>query len=300
MTGSFDVEALRAALVTPGGPWTDVEYHRAIGSTNARAAEVGEPGRVVVAEHQSRGRGRLSRTWEAPPDTSLALSATVPALRSGQGWLPLLAGLAMVEAIEATMPLRADLKWPNDVLLPVDASRKVCGILCEVVAGARGGVLGDGVVGGVVVVGAGINVSQRREQLPGPAATSLVLAGAGDVDRCGLAAAYLLGLAHWYRALASDIGVAGATSTSDATPTRRLEPAAAAGRAAYRARCVTIGRRVAVSRPGGADVLGETVEVDDDGRLVVDGPIGRRAWAAGDVVHVRAPSEGAPARPWLA
>ena len=62
---------------------------------------------------------------------------------------------------------------------------------------------------------------------------------------------------------------------------------AAPVRDAYRARCETLGRRVTLSRPDGPDVRGTAVEVDDDGRLVIEAEDGRRAWAAGDVTHVR-------------
>ena len=99
VAGSLDVEVLRAALLTSDSPWQDLEHHATISSTNARAAMVGEPWRVVVADHQSEGRGRLARSWEAPPGTSVAVSATVPLPPEGAGWLPLLAGLSVAEAI---------------------------------------------------------------------------------------------------------------------------------------------------------------------------------------------------------
>ena len=245
-------------MITPDSPWRDVEHHATIGSTNARAAVVGQPWRVVVADHQSEGRGRLARSWEAPPGTSVAISATVPVPAGAPGWLPLLAGLAVAEAVTAETGLAADLKWPNDVLLPGDDDRKVCGVLCEVVTGP-----GDP----LVVVGAGVNVDQTREQLPVDTATSLTLAGASDVDRSRLVAAYLAGLARWYAALAGP------------DPYRI--------RAAYRERCTTVGRPVTVSRPDGPTCVGTAVAVDDDGRLVVDGAEGRQAWPAGDVTHVR-------------
>ena len=164
----------------------------------------------------------------------------------------------MAEAITAATGLAAELKWPNDVLLPDDADGKVCGVLCEVVTG-----LGAA----FVVVGAGVNVDQTREQLPVDTATSLALAGAEEVDRNRLVAAYLSTLAGWYAAL---------TGPDPARP-----------RAAYRRRCTTVGRPVTVSRPDRPDVVGTAVAVDDDGRLVVDSADGRHAWAAGDVAHVR-------------
>jgi BirA family biotin operon repressor/biotin-[acetyl-CoA-carboxylase] ligase len=260
MTASVDIEAVREASVAPAGPWREVEHHATIGSTNARAAEIGRPWYVVVADHQSQGRGRLARRWEAPPGTSVAVSATVPVPATGSAWLPLLAGVAVADAIESVTSLSAVLKWPNDVLLPADGSRKVCGILCEVVA------LGDAdpTDAGLVVIGAGLNLSQSRDQLPVPSATSLALAGAVDVDPAALLVAYLARLADLMAA-------------PDAVV-----------RAGYRQRCVTIGRSVTLSLPEGRRLAGLALDVDDGGRLVLeeagggDGPV---AWAAGDVVH---------------
>ncbi len=263
MTGALDPVRLRAAVVTPGNRWLGVEHHTTIGSTNARAAQVAQPWWVVTADHQSQGRGRLARRWEAPPGASVAVSATVPLPRTGMGWTPLLAGLAVVDAVEATTGLSAQLKWPNDVLLPADRSRKVCGILCEVLPSPQNDPTTQ-----LVVVGAGLNIGQERGQLPVPTGTSLALAGAGDVDRTALVAAYLHRLAEL------------------------LDEAGADTRAGYRRRCLTIGQDVALSLPDGETLEGRAVAVDDEGRLVVDGPRGRRAWAAGDVIHARMPAAG--------
>jgi BirA family transcriptional regulator, biotin operon repressor / biotin---[acetyl-CoA-carboxylase] ligase len=263
MADALDPDALRALVVGSDAPWLDVEHHDTIGSTNVRAAALDGPWRVVVADHQSQGRGRLARPWEAPPGASVAVSATVPVPAAGPAWLPLVAGLAVVEAVEAVTGLRAELKWPNDVLLPDDGSRKVCGILCELVAATRDRPA-------FVVVGTGVNVRQTRQELPVPTATSLSLAGAHDVDRTALVAAYL-------RALAERIG----------------EPAGSV-REAYRSRCSTIGRLVTLTLPDGATLTGEAVGMDVEGRLLVDGPQGRVAWAAGDVVHAGPPAGGAP------
>lgn len=274
VTTSLDRATLRAELVAAGSPWLGVEHYRSIGSTNARAAALGQPWRVVTADHQSAGRGRLTRTWQAPPGTSVAVSATVPLRAPRQGWLPLVAGLAAAEAVETAAGVQADLKWPNDVLLPSDEGRKVCGILCEVV-----GVGSEA----LAVVGAGINVSQTRAQLPVDTATSLALAHATEADRNALVVAYLRRLAAWHGALGSDVPVAGSATTPDPTPRVPL----AAAREAYRGRCSTLGRTVRLSRPDGADVVGTAVDVDDEGRLVIEAEGQRTAWAAGDVVHTR-------------
>jgi len=158
-------------------------------------------------------------------------------------WLPLWTGLAVARALTARAEVVSGLKWPNDVLV---GGRKVCGVLAEVPAP------------GAAVLGIGLNVSTRADELPHDAATSLALAGARAVDRDTLLRAVL-------RAL-SDV---------------LADPAAA--RADYRAHCGTLGRRVLVELPGGRSVEGTADGVDDAGRLVVDGT----AYGAGDVVHLR-------------
>src|SRR5215469_17975770 len=128
--------ALRRALVRPGELWTAVEVRERTGSTNAdvaAAARAGTPeGLVVVAEQQTAGRGRLDRRWESPPRAGLAFSVllrpAVPASRLG--WLPLLAGVALVEAVRRQAEVDAVLKWPNDLLVD---ERKCAGILAEAV-----------------------------------------------------------------------------------------------------------------------------------------------------------------------
>lgn len=214
MTRLVEPDRLRASLVTSSGgpagsPWVELEHHRTTASTNARALELARPGLVVLADHQSAGRGRMSRAWESPPGASLLLTATVPLPAVGAGWLPLLTGLAVQRAVRGVCGLEAVLKWPNDVLLPAEDDRKVCGILCEV-GGAT-----DSARGAVVAIGIGLNVAQGRDDLPVPTATSLALArsamggtdstdgtdGTDGMDLTDLAAAVLTHLGQAYSAL---------------------------------------------------------------------------------------------------
>ncbi len=216
-------------------------------STNAVVAErarAGAPaGLVVVAELQVAGRGRLDRTWVSPPRAGLTFSVLLrPELPPEQwSWIPLWAGLAVADAVRDRCGLATELKWPNDVLV---GGRKVCGLLAEAT--------GDG----AVVLGIGLNVTTRREELPHDGASSLALEGASTTDRDTLLRAVLR---SWSAV------------------------AAAADPDAYRARCGTLGRRVRVELPGGRAVEGTAEAVDDEGRLVVDGT----PYAAGDVVHLR-------------
>lgn len=239
------------------------------GSTNADIAALAAAGEseglVLAAAHQHAGRGRLDRTWTAPPGAALAVSVLLrpgaadhdrPAVdRARWAWLPLLAGVALTDALTAA-GVHAVLKWPNDVLLD---GAKVAGILAEV-------------AGDAVVLGTGVNLTQAREELPVPTATSLRLAGAHTTDADAVLAAYLDALAARYgawRAAGGDPEVSG------------LGPA-------YRRACATVGVAVRVLLPGAPPVTGRAEAVDGHGRLVVrDAAAGVHAFAAGDVHHVR-------------
>ncbi len=254
--------ALRSALVTPDGLWSQLRVVEETGSTNAdvaAAAVAGAPeGLVVVAEHQSAGRGRVDRAWTAPARSGLTFSVLLrpPAdTRPGWGWLPLLTGLSVAGPLSRMSELDIGLKWPNDVLV---GERKLAGLLAEV-------------VGDAVVIGVGLNVSLREEELPVPSATSLRLAGSEVVDREPVLRAVLRDLATRYRAWAGAGGDAAASGLLDA----------------YRELCVTVDREVTVHLPGGREVAGRALDVDESGRLLLETASGVERLAAGDVVHVR-------------
>lgn len=265
MRTAIDRDALDVTLRTRG-PWRRVDVLAEAESTNALALAAEGPWEVVLAELQTRGRGRLDRSWEAPAGASLTFSATVP-LPPAPGWAPLAAGLAAAEAVTAVTGLLAVLKWPNDVLLPGDGERKLAGVLCELRPATPR-------AAGFVVVGVGLNVDQTRAELPVPTATSLALAGWAAPERSGLLVAILDRLADRSAAL-----VAGG--------------AAAEGvRAAYRAACVTVGAEVRLGTLAGATVRARAVGIDQDGALLVDPGSGIERYAAGDVTHVRPTDTG--------
>jgi BirA family transcriptional regulator, biotin operon repressor / biotin---[acetyl-CoA-carboxylase] ligase len=256
---------VKAALITPQNPWQIVDVRASLDSTNLEALRSPQQWRVVVADHQSAGRGRMTRQWEAPAGASIAVSCVVPMptdRTADWGWIPLLAGMAMKQALADVAAVAGRLKWPNDVLVQEEAGGpadhdgpwlKISGILCEMVPG-----------GGSVVIGAGANVDQTRLELPVETATSLALCGAGHVRREDVVVRYVLHKA-W----------SGGGSGLDAM------------RAAYRSDCLTIGLDVDVHMPDGRVVRGTATGVDDAGRLVVRTGGWSTAYAAGDVVHVR-------------
>jgi BirA family biotin operon repressor/biotin-[acetyl-CoA-carboxylase] ligase len=245
-------------LVVPGGLWTALRVVDETGSTNAdvvSAARDGAPeGLVITAERQVAGKGRLGREWVLPARAGIAVSAllrpiAVPAARLG--WLPLLTGVALAEAVRRVSEVDAVLKWPNDLLVD---GRKCAGVLAEVHDGA-------------VVLGIGLNTTLRQDELPTPYAGSLALAAATCTDRDPLLRAILRALAVWYGRWREHGGDANGSGL----------------REAYLYHCATIGREVRIELPSGRRVSGRAETVDDDGCLVVDG----RSYAVGDVVHVR-------------
>jgi BirA family biotin operon repressor/biotin-[acetyl-CoA-carboxylase] ligase len=238
-------------------PWREVRVLDSIGSTNdyvAALARAGErEGLVVVAEHQFLGRGRLDRNWASPPRAGLTFSMLLrpPVPVAVRAWVPLLLAAAAAEAVSARCDLDVVLKWPNDLLV---GGRKTGGVLAES-------------TGDAVVVGMGLNVANTRDELPRPDATSLVLETGAPVDRTPLLLAMLRAMGPAYAGWDGDT-------------------AAAARR--YRERCDTIGRAVSVALPGERSLVGEAVDVDANGCLVVRATDGTTtAVSAGDVVHVR-------------
>ena len=220
------------------------------GSTNDEAAawaRAGAPaGAVVVADAQSRGRGRLGREWASPPGEDLYFSTVLrpPLAPRALPPLTLAVGVALAEAVEAAgiAHPRAALKWPNDLLVD---GRKAAGILTEMAcAGER---LEH------VVVGVGVNLNRRAfpPELD-ERATSLALAAGAPIDRAAFAAALCARIEAWHD--------------------RFVARGAAEVARAFRARAAPWGRAVHVD---GAEV-GIAEEIDDEGALIVRRGDGRR------------------------
>lgn len=250
---------------------------------------------VLVARDQQAGRGRSGREWVTAPGTALTCSVLLrPAVPArALAWVTLIAGLAVARAAGDLLAAAADdrreaarvgIKWPNDVLVlgageadveGWERDRKMAGILAETVPGRPGD----------VVLGIGVNVAQRADQLPVPWATSLHLAagpapGAARVgvdDVLDTVGPHLTGLLRRWEAAGGDAEAAGLA-------------------AEVRAACVTLGREVRVELPGAGVVTGTATGLDSGGRLLVDTGDGVRAVAAGDVRHVRATGSGRPGR----
>ena len=267
---AWDDAALQRALDRAGdGSWGPIAVLPSTGSTNADAVDqVGEgapEGFTVVADEQTAGRGRLDRSWASPSGAGIAMSVVLRPIapEATWSWIPLVAGVAVVDAL-AEQGVRAALKWPNDVVVDGDARdgspgpRKLGGLLVER-------------VGGAVVVGIGLNVDLDADELPVPRATSTRLEGA-TVSRELLVVDVLDHLRRRYLHWQLASGDARRAGTAEV----------------YAARCLTLGRSVRALLPGGVVVEAVAESLDDAGRLVLRTPDGStRVVSAGDVEHLR-------------
>ena len=259
----LDVTAVRRDLVGPDRPWHDLVVVDTTGSTNAdllaRHAN-GEDinGTVLIAEHQSAGRGRNGRAWSTPPRSQIALSVGVDASAvptTAWGWVPLLTGVAVVDAVRAITGLDAHLKWPNDVLV---GEGKLAGILAEVAAPDS-----------VIVVGLGLNVTLTADEAPDPRATSLLMLGSSMLDRSALLGAVLAELSvridRWHSTGGPDAALI----------------------ADYRTRSLTLGTRVRAILPGDREIVGIATDLDESGQLSIDTGAQTVTVSAGDITHLR-------------
>jgi BirA family biotin operon repressor/biotin-[acetyl-CoA-carboxylase] ligase len=256
----------------------EIEHLPAVGSTNdhlKQRARAGVPAwTVVIADTQTAGRGRQGRRWASPPGNlylSVLLRPDPPSAR----WsvLPLATGVAVAEAL-AEYGLETRLKWPNDVLAGTAATsglsgcrRKVGGILAEATSGA------DGLES--VVIGIGLNVALRPDDLPAHVAQSVTSVAdelGHGLDRLGVAAAVLARLHVWYHALARD-------------GPRVVQ-------AAWRARALPWWGRAVEARSGERHLRGIARDLDEGGALILELEDGTRAVLhSGEVHEVRPAGE---------
>lgn len=236
------------------------EYVEQTGSTNTDlvAAATAKPSEyphlsVLVAGSQTAGRGRTGREWVSPAGKSLSISVLVRPFgwaTENFGWLPLVAGVAMRRAVSQTLlNSNVSLKWPNDVQV---AGQKISGILSELLPGATG-----------VVIGAGVNLTLEKHELPIEGATSLLLEGS-TISPDEFLNSYLNALADLLNEF-------------DSVPE------------IVRTECSTIGQTVRVIFPDGSEQVGLATGLDDSGRLLVSVPGETQllAVSAADIQHLR-------------
>jgi BirA family biotin operon repressor/biotin-[acetyl-CoA-carboxylase] ligase len=263
----------RARSALSGTRFADLRWVPETGSTNLDLLELARSGApegvVLVADHQTAGRGRLDRTWEAPPGSSLLVSILLrPELEPAHVFAATMAvGVSAVEATREVAGLVPSLKWPNDLIVTRSEDdratvRKLGGMLTESV------VEGDRIA--ALVVGIGINVNWPDTPPPDLAdiATALNHEVGAEVDREDLLVAILERL----EARCTSLGEAGSRAELHVD---------------YLTHCATVGRRVRAELPA-ESVEGVAVDVSPEGHLIIETDAGDpREIVAGDVVHLR-------------
>jgi BirA family biotin operon repressor/biotin-[acetyl-CoA-carboxylase] ligase len=185
-------DALEASRTRVASVCRRVLFLSRTGSTNDDALAIAEEedaeGLVIVADEQTKGRGRRGRVWHSPPASGLYVSVLLrPPRPEGDlrpaSLLTLAAGVALAEGIEAAAGIRADIKWPNDLMV---GRRKLAGILAESA--------GPGT--GFVVLGYGINITARAFPPGLERATSVEAELGRPVDRAAVCIETLAALAR--------------------------------------------------------------------------------------------------------
>ena len=225
-------------------------------STNAVAlSSIGQrkSGSIILAETQKEGRGRLSRGWASPPGgiwMSLVLRPYIPLSRVYR--INMAASVSICRAV-CQLGLEAGIKWPNDILI---REQKLCGILMEL--GAQVDRLD------YAVVGVGLNANNDTAAFPSQwRSTSLAARLGKSIDRCALIAAILNEMEQ---------------ALDDIESHELYEE--------WRSRSLTLGKRVRISSPEG-DLMGQVLDLDQDGALILEQGGDKRRILAGDCIHLR-------------
>lgn len=279
MSETLDLAKFESRLSTtwlgraPG--WRN-ELWETIGSTNTRAAELaaeGAPeGVMVLARHQSAGRGRLGRTWVSPVDAGLCMSFILRP-KTPQTQIPLLTiatGIAVADAIRDVCGLDVGLKWVNDIIYD---RRKVGGILAEMPA-LTNATAAAKELPQAVIVGIGINVNLKPEEIPEELVEkldSLARIKGEDIDPNCVGAA----IANHFEKTSSLLDPSTAQQLTDR----------------WRALSITIGQMV-VTENSGRKIEGKAVDITDSGALIVELADGSRVTLHAGEISIRTADGG--------
>jgi len=229
-------------------------------STNSdlvlKASELSD-GFILVSDHQTGGRGRLGRRWEAPPSKNLLFSVLLnPNWEMEKHQLVTLAlALSTVEVLE-NLGLRATVKWPNDVMLERGSDKKIAGILAEYVQQEKP----------VLVVGMGLNIEWPLQEDSAPPDSISLKACGIEKDRWEM----LIEILKNFEKKLLEV-----SSEKESTVFRQE----------YIARSSTIGNQVKVEKIDG-DITGKAIDLGEDGSLIIENEQGTTSITAGDVIHL--------------
>lgn len=239
----------------------ELVYLQNVDSTNQevkRIAQAHPHGTVVVAEHQTAGKGRLGRVWSSPNGTGLWFSILLkPEIAPNQiAGITLACGLGVCKAIRKFTGLNALIKWPNDIII---GNKKICGILTEMTAEA------DRINYAVAGIGINVNTTEFDEDIKHKA-TSLSVESDTTVNRAELFKEIMLNLEEEFDNYFSNPD----SAISDE----------------YTSLCATLGREVTVTR-GNTTFIGKAIDIQNTGDLVVELADGTRVNVSSGEVTVQ-------------
>ena len=255
----LDAQLLKQELLLRQCLWQNAIIKDEVTSTNDIARELVSSniaeGTFVLANFQTKGRGRQNRNWEAPKNSSIFISIVLkPNSENNLGWIPLLIGLSLHKALEAETRKNIKIKWPNDlVLVENNQEFKFAGILMEK-------------INNQVIAGIGINFDQERNELPVSNASSLKEILQSPLSKEAVIAAFLTELsARWLE-----------ENNASNWPTPSLVRD-------YKTNCITLNKKIEAQLPGGEVIEALAVDISQTGELVVNTDDGTRSLSSADI-----------------
>ena len=222
----------------------DIYYKEEIDSTNNQAKvlarEGAKEGHLIIAEHQSQGKGRLGRSWQSPAGTGIWMSLILRPhiLPKYASQLTLIAGLSMCEVIQEITGLEAKIKWPNDIVVN---GKKVCGILTEMSAEMESI--------NYIILGIGVNVNMAYFPEELPYASSLAIEGKKEYSRKAIIKAFLEKFEIDYKAY-------------------KKQPDLTSIMERYEKNCITLNRKVKLL-VSHEEVIAKATGISNEGELLV-------------------------------
>ncbi len=255
----LDAQLLEQELLLRQCLWQNAIIKDEVTSTNDIARDLVasniEEGTFVLANFQTKGRGRQNRNWDAPKNSSIFISIVLkPNSEKNLGWIPLLIGLTLHKVIETETRKNIKIKWPNDlVLVEENQEIKFAGILIER-------------INDQVIAGVGINFDQERNELPVSNASSLKEILQSPMSKEAVIAAFLTELsARWLE-----------ENNASTWPTPSLVRD-------YKTNCITLNKKIAAQLPGGEVINALAEDVSQTGELVIKTNEGTRTLSSADI-----------------
>ena len=238
------------------------ELWQTIDSTNNRGKELARTGlaagAMIIAMHQSAGRGRSSNAWHSPPNSGLYLSFIIkPQLaQTDLGVVTLVAGVAVAQAIQSCLSIKVGLKWVNDLILE---GKKVGGILVEYV----------NVSEPILVVGIGLNLHKANENMPADLESKIAFL---DTFARSSARQYAIDRNQLVACIANELEIALEMMQSDLQFLLNQ----------WRAYSVTLGQEI-MANVGNEKIIGQALDITDGGALIIKTHSGIVNLAAGEI-----------------